>query len=513
MAPKPRLTEDRAPYVQELLSSMTVKEAAVEVGLSAAMLKKYIKRWGLKPRGRVLFKLSESAVTDYKSGKTIEELSRGLSVSRETVRDALLRAGVKLRKKWSRTRGRVPTKEDVDQMAALAAEGKTLREIGKLVGLAFTTVRKYLDQRGVTIERRPSSFDPRDAYLKRMYGISRTDEDRMMKEQGGRCAICGALPGSPRNQHKEVLCVDHDHLTGKVRQMICMTCNIGLSYFRDCPDIGYQAAHYVARHAPLEEKEVKRPAVGADILDYLYRTVPEVHPGVRLLDPYKWNADLLSEMGFSNRDIQHCLRLAHLEEPKTQWVFECELPSAVGRTRDMQSLSARQLSVREVTTSDANKVYKASHIQGGLANAKVSYGLFTSDDRLVAAMSFNDPSSCRSTRRGMLLQRFACMPGLRIRGGAGKLLKAVQEYDRFPILSYSDNRYSDGGLYRALGFTQIDTQDVDYLYYKDGQIFNKSQLQKSRTASKDDPRTEYEIARSLGYLRIYNAGKRVWARR
>ena len=113
----------------------------------------------------------------------------------------------------------------------------------------------------------------------------------------------------------------------------------------------------------------------------------------------------------------------------------------------------------------------------------------------------------------MLLQRFACGPGIRIRGGAGKLLKAVREYDHFPILSYSDNRYSDGGLYRALGFTQIDVQDVDYLYYKEGRIYNKSQLQKSRTSSKDDPRTEYEIARSLGYLRIYNAGKRVWGLR
>jgi len=50
----------------------------------------------------------------------------------------------------------------------------------------------------------------------RVYGA---DYDRMLKRQQGRCAGCG---GRPR---KKRLAIDHDHKTGKVRGLLCSTCN------------------------------------------------------------------------------------------------------------------------------------------------------------------------------------------------------------------------------------------------------------------------------------------------
>ncbi len=64
----------------------------------------------------------------------------------------------------------------------------------------------------------------RQYHLKRRYGMTEADFDRVLAEQGGVCAICGAA--DPRH-------VDHDHRSGGVRGILCFTCNGGLGLFRD----------------------------------------------------------------------------------------------------------------------------------------------------------------------------------------------------------------------------------------------------------------------------------------
>lgn len=64
----------------------------------------------------------------------------------------------------------------------------------------------------------------RDGHLRRTYGISSADYDAMLGRQGGGCAICHAAP----TWNKPVLPVDHDHLTGRVRSLLCHRCNIVL---------------------------------------------------------------------------------------------------------------------------------------------------------------------------------------------------------------------------------------------------------------------------------------------
>jgi len=63
-------------------------------------------------------------------------------------------------------------------------------------------------------------------HLKRKYGITLEDFERMNLAQSGRCAICMEM-----ELDNGVLRVDHNHSTGKVRQLLCSRCNqsIGLS--------------------------------------------------------------------------------------------------------------------------------------------------------------------------------------------------------------------------------------------------------------------------------------------
>lgn len=80
----------------------------------------------------------------------------------------------------------------------------------------------------------------RTYHLKRRYGITAADADAMLAAQGGLCAICRTAAAAH---------VDHDHLTGKVRGLLCFNCNGGLGQFRDRVDVLEAAVGYLNNHS------------------------------------------------------------------------------------------------------------------------------------------------------------------------------------------------------------------------------------------------------------------------
>jgi len=81
-------------------------------------------------------------------------------------------------------------------------------------------------------------------YALRDYGITRDEYEAMVARQGGRCAICHENPRPVRGCIR--LHVDHDHVTGKVRGLLCQLCNLALGKFRDDPRRLMSAIHYLA---------------------------------------------------------------------------------------------------------------------------------------------------------------------------------------------------------------------------------------------------------------------------
>jgi hypothetical protein len=63
-----------------------------------------------------------------------------------------------------------------------------------------------------------------------------------MLVQGGVCGIC--LNPDP----KGLLCVDHNHATGKTRGLLCHKCNRGLGCFEDDVNLLLQAVNYLHHH-------------------------------------------------------------------------------------------------------------------------------------------------------------------------------------------------------------------------------------------------------------------------
>lgn len=71
--------------------------------------------------------------------------------------------------------------------------------------------------------------------------VSGEFEDLLTK-QAGVCAICGGLGG------KKGLGVDHDHESGKVRALLCGTCNSALGHLKDSSALAQAATDYLKQH-------------------------------------------------------------------------------------------------------------------------------------------------------------------------------------------------------------------------------------------------------------------------
>jgi hypothetical protein len=82
----------------------------------------------------------------------------------------------------------------------------------------------------------------RKSHLKRKYGLTLDEFDELLASQGGVCPICGRP--DPDN-------VDHDHVTGRVRGILCWDCNIALGKFADDIDRFVAAAAYLDQHDEL----------------------------------------------------------------------------------------------------------------------------------------------------------------------------------------------------------------------------------------------------------------------
>jgi hypothetical protein len=59
------------------------------------------------------------------------------------------------------------------------------------------------------------------------YGIDLKEYKRLLKLQMKKCRLCKR----DASEFKDGLHVDHDHKTGKVRGLLCVTCNTALGYY------------------------------------------------------------------------------------------------------------------------------------------------------------------------------------------------------------------------------------------------------------------------------------------
>lgn len=72
-------------------------------------------------------------------------------------------------------------------------------------------------------------------YLKKKYNITLEEYNDILKKQNNVCLICEKEESNKKKKTNSVikLAVDHCHKTGKIRGLLCTSCNTGLGNFKD----------------------------------------------------------------------------------------------------------------------------------------------------------------------------------------------------------------------------------------------------------------------------------------
>jgi len=86
----------------------------------------------------------------------------------------------------------------------------------------------------------------RNTTLKRVYGITLKEYEKMLTTQGDKCAICKTTsPGGAGN----IFVVDHCHTNDKVRSLLCTKCNCAIGLLNEDPALFDAAKRYLQGHS------------------------------------------------------------------------------------------------------------------------------------------------------------------------------------------------------------------------------------------------------------------------
>lgn len=177
-------------------------------------------------------------------------------------------------------------------------------------------------------------------------------------------------------------------------------------------------------------------------------------------------------------------------------------------------IQARKCSVKPISKKEMGDFCDHNHLQGSNKLSRVCFGLFHHTELLGVV----DLGNHHRKKEGgsIVLTRLCFKKGMQVVGGSSKLFKACatwcSENGIKKIVSWSDNRYSDGSIYSKLGFNKIEELPPDYYYVDTSSPKRRISKQSQSKNNSKCPRgmTELEWANSRGLSRIWDCGKSRW---
>lgn len=173
---------------------------------------------------------------------------------------------------------------------------------------------------------------------------------------------------------------------------------------------------------------------------------------------------------------------------------------------------ARHCKITEINKKTGRDFFEKYHIQGKNSLGFIFFGLFYKDE-LVGAISLG-----RHNRQydNLVLDRLCFKEGVQIVGGASKLFSKcitwAKQNNHKSIISFSDNRWSVGNVYKALNFKMEKEYYPDYCYVNVKSPTKRISKQSQKKSNTNCPKemTEYAWAHQHGLARIWDCGKIRW---
>ena len=179
---------------------------------------------------------------------------------------------------------------------------------------------------------------------------------------------------------------------------------------------------------------------------------------------------------------------------------------------EQTKIYARKCEIKEIDSKIKNEFLNKHHIQGE-DKSKVKVGLFH-ENELVAVMTFGKPRFNKNYEYELI--RYATKSGYQVLGGAGKLLSYFERnYNPKNIITYADRSYSQGNMYKQIGFKYYSQTTPNYNWVKGSFIISRYQSQKHRLKlilgeKFNKNSSESENMLNNGYFKIYDCGNLIF---
>jgi hypothetical protein len=110
--------------------------------------------------------------------------------------------------------------------------------------------KEYVNNKCSDYKKSPNGIEScKWSYIKSTFNMTKDEYIKKHDSQGGKCAICGntetrtSCKGRPMR-----LSIDHNHSTGKIRDLLCGKCNCLIGYAEENKDILLKCVEYLKRH-------------------------------------------------------------------------------------------------------------------------------------------------------------------------------------------------------------------------------------------------------------------------
>ena len=227
-----------------------------------------------------------------------------------------------------------------------------------------------------------------------------------------------------------------------------------------------------------------------------------------------WHSDKYKDKNYHLNKTNLCLNkdihLIHIWEDDWKYkksIIESRINNLLGKSN---RIWARLCEVKEVSYNDTKLFLDQNHIQGSVIS-KYNIGLYYKNE-LVSIMTFGSlrKSLGQNKKDGQYeLLRFCNKLNFSIIGGASKLFKYFKnKYNPLLVISYADRCWSNGNLYKRLGFKMDGVTQPNYYYVINGIRKNRFNYRKDVLVKEgfDSKKTEFEIMSERGIDKIYDSG-------
>ena len=299
------------------------------------------------------------------------------------------------------------------------------------------------------------------------------------------------------SKHGEFLQTPDLHINGKAG---CPKCKI--------PYLHRQLVHFIENLGVTANINDRSVLSGKELDIY----IPEKNLAIEINGLYWHRHENLKDRYYHNTKFKECEKLGI--KLIQFWGVDLKNKTEIAKSMVLANLKminnrvfARKCSIKNISQKEYANFLDRTHIQGA-ATSKIRLGLY-SGGKLVAVMGFSKVGN------EVQLIRYSNELFTLVVGGFSKLLNHARKANNFStIVSFSDNFYSNGDVYKSLGF-KLSRENIPRLHYTDGTgVFDRRRFQKKNMVKRFPDLTidtkEREMAEKKGFFQIYGGGTKKW---